>query len=79
MLPTLKPQGWLLLHPALRYFFWDLLHQGSGFLICKQLHLIFSEQLECSCLYLHAEESIGSFCVAVPEEELGSRRDLEAE
>lgn len=79
MLPTLKPQGWLLLHPALRYFFWDLLHQGSGFLICKQLHLVFSEQLEWSCSYLHAEESIGSFCVAVPEEELGSRRDLEAE
>lgn len=39
----------------------------------------FYEQLEWSCSYLHAEESIGSFCVAVPEEELGSRRDLEAE
>lgn len=77
--PPSNHRDGLLLHPALRYFFWDLLHQGSGFLICKQLHLVFGEQLEWSCSYLHAEESIGSFCVAVSEEELGIKRDLEAE
>lgn len=48
MVPALKPQGWLLLHPAQSCFFWDLLHQGSGFLIFKKLHLGFSEELEWS-------------------------------
>lgn len=31
--------------PSTKHFFWDLLHQGSVFLIFKQLHLVFSEQL----------------------------------
>lgn len=30
-------------------------------------------------LTLHAEESIESFCLEVPEEEIGSRRNLAAE
>lgn len=78
MLPTLKPQGWLLLHPALSYFFWDLLHQGSGFLIFKQLHLVISEQLEWSYSPFMQRKALEVF-VAVPEEELGSRRDLAGE